>query len=125
MSSVSEWKKTIREAIDTAITEEKATVFKQDIMDLYKFFSDHNEEFLEFDRIKDKTSNRPDLHAFMLLDRLSPGTSRMIPVAHHDGIFLSVDVGSVAAVATDEQLIELIRCGIGYVNEFDCFFSSV
>lgn len=90
-------------------------------MDIHQFFEDHNDEFLKFDRVTDKTSQRPDIHAFRLLDRLVPGNSDMVSAAEHDEIYLDVDVDAVVAAATEAQLIELIRCGVRHDDEFESF----
>jgi len=71
-----------------------------------------SDEFLKFERIENKRSNRPDLHAFLLLDELCPGTTDMVDAAEHDEIFLEVSLEDLAAVITEEQVIELIRCGV-------------
>lgn len=73
-------------------------------------------EFLKFDRVENKLSKRPDLHAFNLLDRLLPGTGDMVTSAEHDEIWLDIDTEELAKVATEEQIIELIRCGVRYDN---------
>ena len=92
---------------------------------LQQFFDDHEGNFLEFDLIQDKLSNRPDLHAFLLLDKLVPGSGDIVDSAAHDEIFLSVDVEELLKVATDEQLLELSRCGIFYNEEYECLMSYV
>ena len=71
-----------------------------------------SDEFLKFERIENKRSNRPDLHAFLLLDELCPGTTDMVDAAEHDEIFLEVSLEDLATVITEEQVIELIRCGV-------------
>lgn len=77
--------------------------------DLFKKFET---DFLEFAKVENKKSLRPDLHAFMLLDILMPGTSDMVSDARHDEIFLEVEPEALAQVATEEQLRELHRCGV-------------
>lgn len=76
------------------------------------FFEAHEDEFLKFDRVAHKLSRRPDLHAFMLLDSLVPGDDYIVCSASHDEIFLGVEVGDLMKVATEEQLIDLHRCGV-------------
>lgn len=71
-------------------------------------------EFLKFDRVQNKTSQRPDLHAFTLLDKLVPGNRDLVSAAEHDEIWLSVQPEELAKVATEEQIVELIRCGVRY-----------
>ena len=92
---------------------------------LHQFFEDHNDEFLKFDRVENKLSSRADLHAFLLLDKLVPGTSDIVGSAAHDEIFLSTDVEELLKVATEDQLIELSRCGIFYNEEYECLMSYV
>lgn len=71
-------------------------------------------EFLHFERVENKTSTRSDLHAFALLDRLVPGHGDMVCAAEHDEIYLAVEPEQLAQVATEDQIIELIRCGVRY-----------
>jgi hypothetical protein len=77
-------------------------------------YEKHGDEYLKFDLVQNKTSRRPDLHAFNLLDRLVPGKRDMIRAAEHDEIWLDVSPEELAKVATEEQIIELIRCGVRY-----------
>jgi hypothetical protein len=88
-----------------------------------KFFEIHNEEYMEFERVPIKLASRPDVHAFMLLDKLVPSKSRMdmVASAEHDEIYLEVDPKKLFAVAKDEEIIELIRCGVRYEEELDSF----
>lgn len=82
-------------------------------------YEKHNDEFLKFDRVQDKTSGRPDLHAFNLLDKLVPGKHDIISAAGHEEIWLSVSPEELAKVATEEQIIDLIRCGVRYDSDTD------
>ena len=80
----------------------------------------NHSEYLRFENVKNPMSKRPDLHAFLLLDRLAPTTTPpgrtwgedMVDSAGHDQIWLSADPEKVAEVATDEDLLDLIRCGV-------------
>lgn len=71
-------------------------------------------EFLEFESIAAPRCVRPDLHAFLLLHELLPGRNDMISAAAHDEIWLNVDCDALAAVVTQEQVIELVRCGVRF-----------
>lgn len=84
-------------------------------------FDEHEDEFLKFDRIPadERLSTRPDLHAFTILDRLVPGTDDMVSSAQYDEIFLSIDPETLASVVSREQLVDLIRCGLRYDEQFD------
>lgn len=78
-----------------------------------------SDEFLKFDRVENKRSSRPDIHAFILLNEMFPGTRDMISAAEHDAIYLDIDVEKFKEKATDEQIIELTRCGVIYDSETD------
>jgi len=92
--------------------------------DLQELFEKHDDEYGEFDRVSPKRSGRHDLHAFLLLDELLPGTDRIVSAAEHDEIFLSVDLEDLAKSSiTEAQVIELIRCRVR-MSSFDslCMF---
>jgi hypothetical protein len=83
---------------------------------VHDLFEELDDEFLEFERIPEteRLSQRMDLHAFLLLDRLVPGMRDMVSGARHDVIYLDTDVEELAAVATDEDIRSLVRCGVRY-----------
>jgi hypothetical protein len=89
------------------------------IENLHEFFEEHNDEFLKFDRVENKLSLRPDLHAFLLLDKLISGKGDMVSNAEHDEIYLDVDVEKLLEVATEAELIDLHRCGVLVFSEYD------
>ena len=78
-----------------------------------------SDEFLKFDRVRRKRSQRPDLHAFLLLDALVPTTFAMVCAVAHDQIWLAVDLVDLAKVITEDQVIELVRCGVRYDSTAD------
>ena len=86
----------------------------------YEQYEKYIGEFLKFAKVENKTSNRADLHAFNLLDKLVPGTCDIVSAAEHDEIWLAVSPDELAKVATEEQIIELIRCGVRYDRDTDC-----
>jgi len=90
------------------------------VTDLYEFFEEHQDEFLKFDRVENKLSLRPDLHAFLLLDKLSPGKRDMVSDAYHEEIYLDVGVEKLLEAATEAELIDLHRCGVHFFSEYDC-----
>jgi hypothetical protein len=85
-----------------------------------KYFS----EFLQFDKVKNKRSKRKDIHAFIMLDEWFNGDGDIIGSAEHDKIWLSIDEEDVLSL-TDEQIIELQRCGISFDSEYECLYSFV
>lgn len=95
--------------------------------DLAKFFEDHME-----DQLGGTVTGTPalitkckDIIAFLLLDKLVPGHVRMLAAADHDIVFLSVDPHKVNEVATNDELLTLIRCGVLFDAEQEAFFMFV
>ena len=83
--------------------------------ELVELLNDRSEDdFLKFDRVQNKLSKRPDLHAFLLLDSLLPGTSDIVAGAMHDQIWLCSNVDDLAEVISVEQVKDLVRCGVMY-----------
>lgn len=74
------------------------------------------DEYHSFERIENKLSNCPDIHAFILLNRLVPtvGNGDIISGADHDIIYLNVDLDKLAEVVKPEEVLELVRCGVWY-----------
>ena len=60
--------------------------------EIVECFEKHDGQFLKFKEVKAPLSSRPDLHAFLTLDRLVPSGSDMVCGAEHDEIFLDVNV---------------------------------
>lgn len=88
-------------------------------MDTEERFNQFDNEYLNFDAVQDKRSYRPDLHAFLLLDDLfpNPGTD-MVAAAEHDEFWLDVCDDKIAKL-TDDQILELVRCGVRYDSDVD------
>lgn len=85
-----------------------------------KICEDHEDEFLKFAKVENKRSSRKDIHAFLLLDELFPGDEDILSWAGHDEVTLSIDIEEFNARATEAQMIELLRCGVMYSDEYDC-----
>lgn len=86
-------------------------------MDIEALFDRFEDDFLKFDRIENKLHARPDMCAFLLLDKLVPGTRHMVCGAEHDEIFIDTDPDALAAVATEADILTLVRCGVRYDEE--------
>lgn len=86
------------------------------VEEMVALFSQYTEsgEFLKFRRVRVKIFGRPDLHAFALLDSLVPGTRDMVSDAEHGEIYLEVRPDALAAVVHEEEIIDLVRCGVRY-----------
>lgn len=95
------------------------------IEELQKAFKSRDGEYLEFAKIEKPLHRRPDICAFLMLDAVPrierPGTyGDMVMGAEHDEIYLDVTPEELAAVATDEMVRDLQRCGVRYSTEYDC-----
>lgn len=94
--------------------------------EIRELFEQYRDEYLKFDRVQNPRSKRPDLHAFLVLDELVPSDRDMIACAWHDNIGLSVELEDLAPVVTEEQIVDLIRCGVR-INKDDgyhlCMFA--
>ncbi len=73
-------------------------------------------EYIKFDRIEHPRSKRPDLCAFMMLDAICPGTRDILGSAHHDEIFLSLELDDLAPRLTKETIVDLLRCGVRFAT---------
>ncbi len=79
----------------------------------------HKDEYIEFDRVRKKYSKRPDVSAFILLDKLAPGGQDLITGCANGKIWLNVNINRLLTNATEEQLIDLRRCGVFYDKSND------
>lgn len=82
------------------------------IEEVTSLFKKHYTEYLKFDRVKSPKSRRPDLCAFLILDEICPGDRDIVSSAEHDEIWLGVSVHDVKDRITEDQIIDLIRCGV-------------
>lgn len=56
-------------------------------MTTHELFEKHHDEFLKFDRVEPKLASRPDVHAFIALDKLFPRKRDLVCCAEHDEIW--------------------------------------
>lgn len=87
-----------------------------------KLYEKYNDEFSEFEKVEPKRSQRPDLHAFLLIDELVPGNEDIISASEHDQFWISVDGEKLRKKLTEKLIIELNRCGVIYDEEYDGFY---
>jgi hypothetical protein len=81
-------------------------------------FEQFNEDYLKFDRVVNKRSQRRDLHAFMLLDELFLSEDKIVSAKGDYEIYLSISEEQIETL-TDGQILELVRCGVMY-SSYDC-----
>ena len=72
-----------------------------------------NDDFLKFDRVEIKISQRRDVHVFMVLDGLFYGDEPLINWGGHDEIGFSITDEQVESLS-NAQVLELVRCGVTY-----------
>lgn len=94
-----------------------------EIDEIRELFEKHDEEFLKFEKVENKLSNKRDLHAFMLLDQLSKDKSGdIIGHAEHDEYLLNFDEEEIENLdLTENIIIDLRRCGVLFDEEFEVF----
>lgn len=94
-------------------------------MNLHERFEQFAEDFLDFDKVENQRSTRRDIHAFLLLNELQPGKRPIVSASEHDEFFLDVDCANLADVVTDDQIRELVRCGVRCDGSYDslCMFA--
>lgn len=85
-------------------------------------FEKYNDQFTNFENVLDKFSNCPDVHAFILLDKLVPTECHktIISASKNGIIYIAIDIQKMQEVISESQVIDLIRCGVMYDSDFDC-----
>jgi len=84
-------------------------------------FEKFDDEHIKFERIENPLHPRPDICAFLLLDRLCPNPGRDIVCAsEHDEFFIDVSAEKLAEVASEDDVLTLVRCGVRFSDEYDC-----
>ena len=102
---------------------QEATPAQADPLDLEAIFESFSDDFLKFEDVKKPLHARRDVHAFLLLEMLTPSTGRpLIAGARHDEIWLSTDCDKLAGVITLAQVRDLVRCGIRFDEDALCMF---
>ena len=84
------------------------------MLNLKEVFNKFDNEYTKFDMVENPLNHRPDLCAFLLLDQLVRGKINIVSNAEHYGIYLSIDCINLAEVASEEDILTLIRCGVIY-----------
>jgi hypothetical protein len=77
-------------------------------------------EYRQFEKIDKRLHDRPDICGLIYLDRLLPSPKvRIIVVARHEQIWLGTNTKDLAKVATEDDVLYLVRCGIFYDDDID------
>lgn len=91
------------------------------MLNLKELWKKYGNDAGDFDKVENKLSQRSDVHAIMFLDKLFPGTNDMFWCGADDQIFFKIRLDQFAQTATEEQFLELIRCGINLDWDCNCF----
>jgi len=94
-------------------------------LDLEALSLKYGDDYGAFERVRNPRSKRSDLHAFLLLDEIiGDDDLDIVSGAEHNEIFLGVEAEEFARKATEQQFLELIRCGVRYDSAVDslCLF---
>lgn len=91
------------------------------IEEVEEIFEKYEDEYIAFDKVEIKLSQRPDLHAYILLDKLFPKTCDIVCGAGHDEIYLDCDEDEIVSLSED-QLLQLIRCGVRLQDNYFVMF---
>jgi hypothetical protein len=84
------------------------------MINLQEAFEKYSSESHTFPQIQNPLHpKRPDIAAFLLLDKLVPNDGyNIIGGAGHDVIWLDTNIELLAEVATEEDILYLVRCGV-------------
>lgn len=93
-------------------------------MNISEKFESFSDDYLKFDLVNNRYSNRPDLHALILLDKKFPDNEDLITAAEHDIIFLNISEYDLNLLS-DDEILTLVRCGFTYDSEYNCLSSFV
>ena len=88
-------------------------------MTIRERFDAVHDEYRKFAAVENKLSQRPDLHAFLLLDRRFPEDADLVFAADHDVYYLDLSPEQIATL-TDQEILDLTRCGIRYDSSAEC-----
>ena len=80
--------------------------------ELEALFEKHDDLYIEGLASDVGPTKRRDLEGFLLLDKLLPGEGDIVCGAGHDEIFLDALLEDLAKVASEEDVMNLIRCGV-------------
>jgi hypothetical protein len=96
-------------------------------LDIVNEFGKHADDHGRFDRIIAPPSTRPDLCAFLLLDKLVPSSrvDDLISTADDGRIWLDVTREQLAKVASSDDVLYLVRCGVRLGSGTECLMLDV
>lgn len=90
------------------------------MLDIKALAKKYEKERNKFENVAAKRSEYRDVHALLLLAEIigKPGY-KIISAAEHDIVYLEPSLEVIAHVATEDQFIELLRCGVHIDRDTD------
>ncbi len=82
-------------------------------------FKKYKNEAHKFDLVENKKSLRPDLHILLKIDEWFPDTEQIIGAIIKRNVCINLQVEQIETL-TEDQVIELIRCGVNYHGTYEC-----
>ncbi len=94
-------------------------------MSVQKWFDEHQDEYVEFDKIpnKDRRHPRQDLCAFLYLHEKLGGKGDVVSAAEHDQFWLAWDAEDLEKL-TEEDVIYVLRCGVLYDDDVESLYMN-
>lgn len=86
---------------------------------LHDRFEQFSDEHGKFARIESPRHDRPDICAFLMIHELAGGKGDIISASEHDQIWIDASCDKLNEVATDEQIRDLVRCGVMYDDDIE------
>lgn len=83
-------------------------------INLKEIFEKYGDEWDRFDRIETKFSKRPIINALILLDKIYPDNKNIGFYSTEGDVLINIDDEKLEEVATEQDIIDLMRCGIHY-----------
>jgi hypothetical protein len=79
-----------------------------------KKWDKYKKHFLNWNAVQNRLATCPQVHALILLDKLFPNRSYLISDAYHELLRLAITWEELEKVASESQIIDLIRCGFSW-----------
>lgn len=97
------------------------------MLNLKEVFEKYEDEFMKFERIENPRHPVRDVCGFIMLDEIAPKfyqseqykhqRENMVAWVKHDQIWLTTNTEELANKATEEQIRDLLRCGVFYDSD--------
>ena len=94
------------------------------IQELKKLFKKHSEnEYIEFEKVENKKSKFADIHGLLLLEEKFPPNEishGILDNFDYETATINIEIEEDNIPLTENDIIELLRCGIDYDEDLEC-----